>query len=146
MAQVCSHTFSAIVSNCLEDAVVKKHINSKVGNLVQTEITNLCSNRCNSVLRRHSKEYLLSFKWDDVQKEMQEYVPTLLSLLQSAIHTRRPRPNQDAVIAMCTAMMCKLRRPDMSIAHKTLSLILYAGHASKKVCIKNGCRCQHIYE
>ena len=123
----------AIVSHCLQDPVVRKHIISRVGKMVQSEIATLCSDGCNSVLRRHSKEQLLKFKWEDVSLEMQQHAPILLSLLYAATHTRRNRPNQEAVIAMCTAMLCKLRRPDMSAAHKTLSLILYAGHASKQV-------------
>ena len=112
---------------------MRKYIISRVGKILQSEIATLCSDRCNSVLRRHSKEQLLKFKWEDVNLEMHEYAPVLLSLLHAATRTRRSRPNQDAVIAMCTAMMCKLRRRDMSTVHKTLSLILYAGHASKQV-------------
>lgn len=78
----------AIVSLCLEDAVVKKHIISKIGMLVHTEIAILCSNRCNSILCHHSKKELLSFKWD-VSQEMHENAPTLLSILQDVTHTRR---------------------------------------------------------
>ena len=123
----------AIVSHCLDDAVVRKHIISRIGKMVQSEVATLCSDRCNSILRRHSKEQLLKFKWENVNLEMGEHAPILLSLLHAATRTRRKRPNQEAVIAMCAAMMCKLRRPEMSTAQKTLSLILYAGHASKQV-------------
>ena len=42
------------------------------------------------------------------------------------VYTRCNRPNRDAVIAMCTAMMCKLQRPEISTAQKTISLIIYA--------------------
>ena len=123
----------AIVSNCLEDPVMRKYIISRVGKIVQSEVATLCSDKSNSVLRRHSKEQLLKFKWKDVNIEMREHAPILLSLLHAATRTQRSRPNQEAVIAMCSAMMCKLRRGEMSAAHKTLSLILYAGHASKQV-------------
>ena len=123
----------AIVSHCLEDPVMRNYIISRVGKIVQSEVATLCSDRSNSVLRHHSKEQLLKFKWEDVNLEMREHAPILLSLLHAATHTRRSRPNQEAVIAMCTAMICKLRRGEMSAAHKTLSLILYAGHASKQV-------------
>ena len=123
----------AIVSHCFEDPVMRKYIISRVGKILQSEVAALCSDRCNSVLRRHSKEQLLKFKWEDVNLEMRVHAPILLSLLHAATRTQRSRPNQEAVITMCAAMMCKLRRRDMSTIHKTLSLILYAGHASKQV-------------
>ena len=37
------------------------------------------------------------------------------------------------MIAMCTAMMCKLRNSKVNAAQKIVSLILYGGHASKQV-------------
>ena len=79
---------------------------SKIGKLLQSEIAALCSNRSESVLRCHSNEQILSFEWERVIPEMREHAPTLLTLLYSATHTRRTRPNRDFVIAMCTAMMC----------------------------------------
>lgn len=97
--------------------------------MVQCEI----ATSCNSILRHNSKEQLLRFKWKDVNLEMKEHAPILLSLLHAATHTRRSRPNQEAEIAMRTAMLCKHWRPEMTATHKTLSLILYAGHASKQV-------------
>ena len=121
------------MSRCFENAALRKTVISKVGNILQSEVAALCTDRCNSVLRRHSKEELLNFKWQSVNQEMHDYSPTLLSLLHAATRTRRKRPNRDAVIAMCTAMICKLRRPEMSTVQKTLSLLLYAGHASKQV-------------
>ena len=124
----------AIVTHCLEDATVKKHIVSKIGKLLQSEITTLCSNRCNSALRCPSNEQLLNFEWERVLQETQEHAPTLLDFLNAATKTRRKRPNRDAVIAMCIAMMCKVRNSEMNVAQKILSLILFGGHASKQVC------------
>ena len=123
----------AIVTHCLRDAAVRQHIIIKVGKLLQSEVATLCSNRCNSALRCPSNKQILSFEWVRVLQEMQEHAPTLLSLLRSATQTRRERPNKDAVIAMCTAMMCKLRNSEVNAAQKTLSLILFGGHASKQV-------------
>ena len=123
----------AIVTHCLKDATVRQHIITKIGKLLQSEVATLCSNRCNSALRCPSNEQILSFEWVRVLQEMQEHAPTLLSLLRLATQTRRERPNQDAVIAMCTAMMCKLRNSEVNAAQKTLSLILFGGHASKQV-------------
>ena len=124
----------SIVNHCLKDAVVRKHVISKIGRLLQSEIAALCSYRSESVLRCQSNEQILSFEWERVIREMQEHAPTLLNLLHSATHTRRTRPNRDSVIAMCTVMMCKLRNSEVSAAQKIVSLILFGGHASKQVC------------
>ena len=122
----------AIVTHCLKDATVRQHIITKVGNLLQSEVATLCSNRCNSALRCPSNEHILSFEWVRVLQQMQEHALILLSLLRSATQTKHERPNQDAVIAMCTAIMGKLRSSEVNVAQKTLSL-LFGGHASKQV-------------
>ena len=113
--------------------LIRKHVIHKVGKVVQSEVASLCSGKRKSVFQCQMKEELTRFKFQDVIHEMQKYAPTLLSILLDATKTRRSRPNQTAVIAMCTAMICKLRRPEMSIVQKILSLILYAGHSAKKV-------------
>ena len=117
----------SIATQCLKDADTRKHIIHKVGKVVQSEVAALCSGK------RKSKEELTRFKFQDVIHEMQERAPTLLSILLDATKTWRSRPNQTAVITMCTAMIYKLRRPEMSVAQKILLLILYAGHSAKKV-------------
>ena len=125
----------SIATQCLKDADTRKHIIHKVGKVVQSEVAALCSGKRKSVFQCQSKEELTRFKFQDVIHEMQERAPTLLSILLDATKTRRSRPNRTAVITICTAMICKLRRPEMSVAQKILSLILYAGHSAKKVII-----------
>ena len=101
--------------------------------MIKSEIEALCSDRVDSTLKHHSRDELMSFEWGSIYTELQQHAPILLEVLLAATSTRSPRPNREALISMCAAMMCKLRRPQMCTAQKTLSLILYAGHASKKV-------------
>ena len=56
---------------------------NRIGKIVQSELATLCSDRCNSVLRGHSKEKLIKFKWKDVNQEMRDHAPNLLSLLHA---------------------------------------------------------------
>ena len=77
----------------------------------------------------------MGFKWPLVMDEMNQHAPVLLQILNCCTSTRRLRANRNSVIATCTAMLCKLRSSKMSLIHKVLSLVLYAGHASKKVAI-----------
>ena len=100
--------------------------------MVQSEMAALCSDVVDSTLKHHSRDELLNFKWSNILDELQQHAPVFLEILLAATTTRCPRPNRDALIRMCTAMICKLHRPQLSAAQKTLSLILYAGHASKE--------------
>ena len=103
--------------------------------MVQSEVQALCSDRVDSTLKHHSRDELITFQWSNIYDELRQHTPILLEILLAATATRCPRPNREALISMsqCAAMICKLRRPQMSVAQKTLSLILYSGHASKQV-------------
>ena len=123
----------SIADECLNDEDVSKYVIKKICKKVQLEIEALCSDRVDSTLKHHSREELLTFKWSNIYNELERHTPILLQVLLAATMTRCPRTNREAVISMCAAMVCKLRRPQLSAAQKTLSLILYAGHASKQV-------------
>lgn len=107
--------------------------------MVQSEVQALCSDQVDSTLNHSSRDDLISLKWSDIYDEMQKHTPILLEILLAATTTRCPRPNRELLISMCGAMICKLRRPQMCTAQKILSLILYAGHASKQVCCNLVC-------
>lgn len=124
-----------IATACLKDDTIRKHIISKLGNEIRLEISYLCSNKAGSTLMKHSKDDLSKFTWADLLKEIEQRAPTFFQFLMYATSTRVRRPNREAVMGMCAAMMFKLRRPNMTAAHKIVSLILHAGHAAKRVCV-----------
>jgi hypothetical protein len=122
-----------VALKCVEDDRIRPHIVRKIGQLVKGEIVNLCSKKVQSVLHSQSRESLMDFKWEIMIEEMCKHAPILLEILKYCTSTKRPRANRRSVLVMCVAMLCKLRCSDMSLAHKVLSLILHAGHSSKKV-------------
>ena len=61
------------------------------------------------------------------------YAPLLRHLLHSEATTRGPRSNIDAVVGMCAAIVLNHRNPMMNLVQRMNSLIVYAGHGSKKV-------------
>ena len=121
------------MTQCFKQKEMLNVIFKKVGKMIQRELIKVCSNKFCSTLLKNSKQDLLDFSFNDVIEEMEASAPILWKLLLTATRTKRDRPNQDVVIAMCTSMLCKLRRADMSTAQKMVSLILYAGHSSKQV-------------
>ncbi len=99
--------------------------------MVHKEIATLCSDLVPSVLRDKSPELLKSFQWKCLLDELESHAP----ILKSCIGVRRPASQQQAVIGVITAILCKNRRNSASLVQRIISVILYSGHASKMVSI-----------
>lgn len=109
------------------------NIHSSIGRIVRTEMKKMSS--VQSILCSQSPDDLKCFKWDDIYHELNEKAPVFLSILVSATKTRTPRSrDSQAVICMCVAILLKYRFKRLSLVQKIVSLILYTGHCSKKVC------------
>lgn len=123
----------AVARQCLKDVRIRKYIVQGIGLLLHTEIAALCSDKVTSVLRCHTAKSLENFSWEDVIGEMKTRAPTLLSLLEWCTKTRKTRRNTKSIIGFITAILCRHRRPTASSVQRLLSVILYSGHASKRV-------------
>ena len=134
----------AIAEECLNHKDVKAAIIAKVGKLVREEIRVMCSDRHDSVLKSSNVQNLRTFKCEMIINEMEECSPTLLSILRECTrplkakhregrrHVATPS-DRNALIAMCTAILCKNRRNNMCLLQKLIALILQAGRSSKQV-------------
>ena len=118
---------------CLDDGLIRRYILEGVCKILRGEIAAMCSDQVESMLKSQDVDDLSTFTWDGVHSELEEHAPTLLQILHGCTTFRIPRPNQKAVIGLCAAVLCKYRRSSMSLFQKVMSLILYAGHSSKKV-------------
>ena len=96
----------SIATQCLNDEDVSKHIIKKVCRMVRSEMEVLCSDRVDSALKHHSRDELINFKWSNVYDELRQHAPILLEILLAATATHCPRPNREALISMCAAMIC----------------------------------------
>ena len=65
--------------------------------------------------------------------EMKTSAPTMLSILESCTGTKIVKKNKEAIVGFITAIQCKHRRPSASLLQRIVFIILYSGHASKKV-------------
>lgn len=124
---------NSLARKCLDDAMVKKYIIKCIGTILQIEIAKLCSNKNSSVLKDKTMSALETFSWDKLTSEMKVSAPTLLSILTSCTNTRRANNNRDSIIGAVCAMLCKHRNPTASLFQRMMSIILYSGHASKRV-------------
>jgi len=78
---------------------------------------------------------LLEFDWNNLKAELSVNAPIFLSILEACTPTIRPQTNSTAVIGLCAALILKHRFTKMCLLQKIISLILYAGHSDKQVCI-----------
>ena len=123
----------ALARHCLKDLRIRKHITKGVGLQLQREVASMCSDITDSILRNKTKQAMEGFNWENVLGEMKLRAPTLLSLLQSCTKTRKARRYTKCVIGLITAILCKHRRPSACLVQRLISVILYSGHASKRV-------------
>ena len=121
----------------MKNKVTKAAIIRVVGRVLQSEIANVCSDDFNSISRQKSKHAIVNFKHTvkSINKEMKSTAPTLLLLLKAYMKTKKPRANEDEILALIFSMICKHRRPSSCLFQRVISLALYGGHASKRVSI-----------
>lgn len=146
----------AIAEECMKHKDLKACVVARVGKMINEEIRALCSDKQSSILRSTDPKSLCNFKCETVIGEMKEYAPTLLSILRECTKLptksrvvskrRTTRLDQNAIIAVCTAILCKNRRHTMSLLQKIVSLILQAGRSSKQVLILTHNMCKSMLE
>ena len=127
----------AFARKCLNDRTVRNLIVKGLGRSLRHEVARLCSDDTICILRNKASNSLEEFTWKKLLDEVKVVAPIhYLSFFKAAqLATRKPRRNQDAIIGVLVAIMCKHRRPISSLFQQLVSLILYSGHASKRVCI-----------
>lgn len=118
---------------CLKEPGTRKYLLKRIGMLVRNELISMCSDSTSSILRQQSVSELKEFSWEKLLAELRANAPVFLSIVRECTRTRRLRPNQDAVLGMCAAILLKHRFSKMSLVQKILSLVLYGGHSGKQV-------------
>lgn len=119
-----------IALECMKDPSTRQVLVKLFGKQVRKEVRSMASE---SFLSSQSKDDLKEFQWDRLHAELSLKAPVLLSILLDATKTRVPRPNSHIVIGTCAAILLKHRNAKLSLLQKIISLVLYAGHASKQV-------------
>ena len=122
-----------IAVESMKDPYTRQVLMKLFGNQVHKEVRSMAAQ---SFLCSQSKDDLKEFKWDRIHAELSQKAPVLLNILLHATKTRIPRPNTHIVVGTCVAILLKHRNPKMSLLQKIISLLLYAGHASKQVCYR----------
>lgn len=106
---------------------------TEVLKVIRLECASLCEKRNPSILREKSKEALTTFQPKTLLRELKRRAPTLLSILQAAARPARKPDSNPIVVCMATAVLLKQRSQQMCLLQSIIAMILYAGHAAKRV-------------
>ena len=119
-----------LAKRCLQDSNIREYVIKGVGQILLREVSILCSNRGKSILRDKSNIALEKFNWKDIHDELCGTAPILVKLLKGAL----PRcSNQHTMISIIISLLCKSRNSSVCLFQRLMSIILYSGHASKRV-------------
>ena len=100
-----------------------------VGRKIQREITFVCSEKANSILKG-DKEHILKFSWDKIFVDLKSHMPSLVKLLQFI----NPKVAKNtALLSVWIAMMVKCRNNKLSLIQRIFSVFLYGNGVHKEV-------------
>lgn len=125
--------YTSFAKRCVQNVTTKKVMVKSIARILEKEVTAMCSDKFNSILKTKSKDSLENFEVRSVMNELTSQAPTLLSLLRSCMKSKMPHSSLNLMITTIVAMMCKHRRSKCSLTQRMNSLILYAGHSAKQV-------------
>ena len=118
----------------LRDATLQEVIN-----VVQRECDMMCKiTPVPSMLRSSTIKSMKEMQWEPIINDMKVRAPVLLSILTAAASrrlsgtTKSPPPG---MIAMAASILLKCRSNYICKVQAMIGALLYAGHASKRVCI-----------
>ena len=117
----------------LRDATLQEVIN-----VVKRECDMMCKVIPSpSMLRSSTISSMKEMQWEPILADMKVRAPVLLSILSAAASrhlgdtTKTPSPS---IIAMAASVLLKSRSNNICKVQAMIGALLYAGHASKRVC------------
>ena len=121
-----------VAHECCENQDVRRCLMRKIGVSLRREMKAMCSDKVNSLLRAEVKPEG-SALWQSIGNELERHAPILLNFLSECAQSKRHQLDNKKIACITAVILLKHRWWRMSALHKTVSLILYAGHTSKMV-------------
>ena len=129
----------AFADQAFKDLTTRSYLLECFSRQIRREIKSISSTKSTTCLRATTANEFQAFRWKILISEPSSKAPTLLSVLQSVTRKRLHKPNTDGVVCMCAAIIAIHQNPTLSLVQKLVTVILFAGHASKQVSIYNTC-------
>ena len=126
MSTCARKSYKSVVSGVTN--LREKHVLAEVARKIRSEMTEICSFKYASLLRKKNEE-LEHFSWDELYLELVTKVPMLVKFLQAIL------PGADKIfVAFIVCMLLKRRCKHMSLMQRMMSVLLYGHAANKQVC------------
>ena len=106
---------------------------SEIGKIVQKEIKKLCSNNYHSIIREHSPTALEYYSWRTIILEVMHKAPTLYTIIDKCLMSSNESSRH--LLCVVASVVLKSRNPHMCMVQAMVSILMYAGHAGKQVCL-----------
>lgn len=133
---------SAIARQVMRDDRIRTRVIELIGTHLRKEMKKLCTKVVTSVLRKADCDSVRGFTIQSIIEEMKTHAPSVLTVLRGCLHgRRRSRAKKqksctidvDTLVSVCCAILLRGRSQKMNLFQRIISLILFCGHASKRV-------------
>ena len=134
----------SIAREAMKDERIRSKSIEILSKRLAKETKTLCSKKVMSTLRKRDLNSLQEFDVSSILNEMEQHAPSVLTLLRGCllgrkhlkVGARKTRSvNADLVVAVCCAILLRGRSQRMNLLQRIVSIVLYCGHASKRVSI-----------
>lgn len=132
----------SIAREAMKDERIRSKSVEILSKSLAKEMKRLCSKKVMSALRKRDLSSLQEFDVNSIIKEMEQYAPSVLILLRGCLlgckcpkaGAKKSRSlSADLIVAVCCAILLRGRSQRMNMLQRIISLVLYCGHASKRV-------------
>ena len=133
---------SAIARQVVKDERIRTRVIELIGTHLGKEMKKLCTKEVMSVLRKADCDSVQQFTVKSIIEEMKTHALSVLTILRGCVQgRRRSRAKKqksrmidvDTLVSVCCAILLRGRSQKMNLLQCIISLILFCGHASKKV-------------
>lgn len=121
-----------VLKRLLSSIAMQKVATTQISKLIAKEIQKMCSDTLSSILREHSETALRFFSWETIILEIEKHAPLLFTILKGCLSTT-PKPMP--ILCVIVSILLKCRNPKLCMVQSMISIILFAGHASKQVSV-----------
>ena len=133
--------YVAFARSALKQPQLRRAIVSGVAAEVRRECHKMCTalEGQTSLLRQTSANAIKKFNWDDVHEELNKQAPVFIAILEASVKRFRKQHPKKVVqrsIGFAASILLRERNKFMCAAQCVNSILLHAGHASKRVCVR----------
>ena len=140
-----------IARQAINDSRIRVRIVDLLGKRMAKEMKAMCAMKTDSILRKRSRGILRKLNVQTIVSEMEMHAPHTLAILRGCLAGRKRSKAKnerrigrtktriievDRVVAVACAILLRGRSQRMNLLQHIASLILYCGHASKRVSIQ----------